>query len=159
MTSPATGQSKEGTLRRCDLLDPLSDAQIGALADRASARALNEGDPLFRQGEESRHLFVVEGGELSVRLLSPKGDEIGWFVSEPYCLLGWSAFITPPAYVADARATRDGTTVLVIAADDAEEIMLRDPGAAYEVMKRIAGEISLRLRDLREQFIEIMSQR
>jgi len=159
MTASANGLTREGTLRRCDLLDPLNDAQIGALAERAEMRTLGEGDPLFRQGEESRHLFVVQSGELSVRLKSPRGDEIGWFAGAPYCLLGWSAFVTPPAYVADARAARDGTTVVVIAADEAEEIMLRDPKAAYHVMKRIAGEISAHLRDLREQFIEIMSER
>jgi|GEM_PF-1064600 len=159
MTSSTGGTTTAVTLRRCDLLDPLTDAQIEALADCAEARTLDEGDSLFAQGEESRLLFVVQSGELSVRLKSPTGTEIGWFAGSPHCLLGWTAFFTPPTYVADARSARDGTTVLVMKADEVEQIMLRDPGAAYEVMKRIAGEIVTRLRDLREGFLELITEK
>jgi CRP-like cAMP-binding protein len=149
------GPSVKETLRRCELLDPLSGRQIEALAGRAVVRSLGEGESLFRKDEESRQLFVVQSGQLSVHLASPDGGDIGWAVSGPYCLLGWSAFFTPSVYVADARAVQDGTEVVAIDAGEAEEIMLRDPVAAYDVMKRIAGEISMRLRDLREQFVEM----
>jgi len=156
---PTSDPSKEETLRRCELLEPLSDAQIEALAERATTRTLREDESLFKQDEESRDLLVVQSGELSIHLKSPTGDEVGRYASAPGCLLGWSAFLTPPTYVSAARATSGGTTVLVISVSEAEEILLREPDAAYQVMKRLASQISGRLRDLREQFIEVMSAR
>ncbi len=159
MNASEATQSTTGTLRRCELLAPLGDELIEALAARAGRRALREGEALFRQDEESRYLFVVQEGELSIRLKSPGGEQIGWFVAGKYALMGWSAFLSPPVYVADAHAVEDHTSVLVIEAGEAEEIMLRDPAAAYQVMKRIAGQISTRLRDLREEFVEVVGAR
>lgn len=150
--------TNKGTLRHCELLEPLGEAQMEALADEAGTRSLADGQSLFRQDEESHYLFVVQSGELSIRLTSPSGEQIGWFVTGPYTLLGWSAFFTPAVYVADAHAVGDDTTVLVLDVARAEEIMLQDPVAAYQVMKRIASEISTRLRDLREEFIEVMAR-
>jgi CRP-like cAMP-binding protein len=150
-------QLAQQTLRRCEALEPLRDEQIEALAATASTRTLADGESLFKRDEESHYLFVVERGQLQIHLQSPSGDKIGWAVSGPLTLLGWSAFFTPPLYVADARAIADETMVVVLDVGEAEEIMLRDPVAAYNVMKRIAGEISMRLRDLREQFVEVMA--
>ena len=49
----------EGTLRRCDLLGPLSDRQIGELAACATTRALHKGESLFEQNDEAHDFFVV----------------------------------------------------------------------------------------------------
>ncbi len=57
-------------------------------------------------------------------------------------------------YMADAHAV-DDCTVLVISADEAEEVFLREPEAAYAVMKRLAGVISMRLRDIKAELIEL----
>ena len=151
--------STMATLRRCELLEPLNDAQIEALAEEAATRRLADGESLFRQDEESRCLFVVESGELSIRLASASGEQIGWYITGAGTLLGWSAFFSPPAYVADAHAVGAETRALVVDVGRAEEIMLRDPAVAYQVMKRIAGQISARLRDLREEFAEVMAGR
>lgn len=155
MRPPTADLSVESTLRHCDLLDPLSDEQISALAARARVCSLHEGDQLFSQNDEARDLYVVESGRVSVRLSAPGGRVIEIFDAGQYRLSGWSALVAPHAYVADAHATED-TTVLVIAAADAEEVMLREPKAAYAVMKGLAGIISTRLRDIREELIEAL---
>jgi CRP-like cAMP-binding protein len=155
MEPPTADASIEGTLQHCDLLEPLSDEQIAALAACAGTRTLREGQTLFGQDEEARDLFVVESGRLAIRLATPAGRVIEVVDAGQYRLSGWSALVAPHIYLADARAVED-STVIVISAASAEEIFLREPAAAYAVMKKLAGIISVRLRDIKEQLIEVL---
>lgn len=154
MRPPTADLSSASTLRHCDLLEPLSDGQIAELAARAETRTLAEGQTLFEQNAEARELFVVVSGRLAVRLATPGGHVIEVFDAGQYRLSGWSALVAPHAYIADAEAIED-TTVLVISAADAEEVFLREPAAGYAVMKKLAGTISTRLRDIKEELIEL----
>jgi len=155
MRPPTADLSNESTLRHCDLLEPLSDEQITELAARAATRSLAEGQTLFAQNAEARELFVVVSGRLAVRLATPTGHVIEVFDAGQYRLAGWSALVAPHVYIADAQAVED-STVLVITAADAEDVLLRDPAAGYAVMKKLAGTISVRLRDIKEELIELL---
>jgi CRP-like cAMP-binding protein len=63
--------------------------------------------------------------------------------------------VAPHVYVAEASALED-STVLAISADEVEDILLREPAAGYAVMKKVAGVISTRLRDIKEELIEVL---
>jgi CRP-like cAMP-binding protein len=157
MKPPTADLTAETTLRHCDLLEPLSDAQIAELAELAARRELQEGEKLFSQNEEARDLCIVESGRLAVRLSAPGGHVIEVFDAGQYRLSGWSALVAPHIYVADATA-EEHTTVLVIPASEAEAVFLREPGRGYEVMKKLAATISMRLRDIKEQLIELLEK-
>lgn len=157
MRPPTADLSAEDTLRRCELLDPLNDAQISTLAGLAVRRQLREGEALFRQNDEAKDLFVVQSGRLAVRLASPDGRVIEMFEAGQYRLVGWSSFVAPHAYVADAWALED-STALMMSASEVEEVLLREPVTAYAVLKLIASEITLRMRDLKEELIELLSR-
>jgi hypothetical protein len=57
---------------------------------------------------------------------------------------------------AATRSLAEDTTVLVIPAADAGEVFLREPAAGYAVMKKLAGTVSVRLRDIKEELIELL---
>jgi CRP-like cAMP-binding protein len=157
MKPPTADLTVETTLRRCDLLEPLSDVQIAELAALATRRELQEGENLFKQNEEARDLYIVESGRLAVRLAAPGGHVIEVFDAGQYRLSGWSALVAPHIYVADATA-EEHTTVLMVPATRAEEIFLMEPARGYEVMKKLAATISMRLRDIKEQLIELLEK-
>lgn len=157
MRPPTADLSVESTLRHCDLLEPLSDAQIAELAARATRRTVREGDKLFSQNEQARDLCVIESGQLAVRLAAPGGHVIEVFDAGQYRLSGWSALVAPHIYIADATAL-EYTSVLLIPAGEAEKVFLMEPERGYEVMKRLAGTISTRLRDIREQLVELLER-
>jgi CRP-like cAMP-binding protein len=154
MRPPTADLSIESTLRHCELLEPLSDAQVAALAELAETRSLS-GEVLFAQNDPAGHLYVVESGRLSVRLSTPSGRLVEVVEAGQYSLVGWSALVAPHAYVADAHADEE-VTVLAIPAAAFEEVLLREPLAAYQVMKRLAGIVSVRLRDIKEALIEVL---
>jgi CRP-like cAMP-binding protein len=155
MRPPAADlRAAEETLRRCELLAPLSDRQIGELAACATARSVRKGEPLFEQNDEAYDFFVVSEGRVAVRFAAPGGGTIDLFDAGQYRLCGWSSLIAPHVYVAGAVAEEDAQ-LLVIPAADAEDVFLLEPFAGYEVMKRLAGDISIRLRNARQELLRL----
>ena len=69
-----------------------------------------------------------------------------------YALSGWSSLVAPHVYVAEAFALED-SAVIAISADEVDAVLLREPEAGYQVMKKLAGLISTRLREMKEELI------
>jgi CRP-like cAMP-binding protein len=155
MRPPTTDLDAESTLAHCVLLEPLSEEQIAALADHSRIVTLKEGEALFDQNTVAHSLFVVAGGRLAIRLATPAGRIIEVVEVGQYALSGWSSLVAPHVYVAEASALED-STILAISADEVEDILLREPAAGYQVMKQLAGVISTRLRDIKEELIEVL---
>jgi CRP-like cAMP-binding protein len=157
MRPPTADLSVESTLMHCELLEPLSEAQITALSDHCTMVNLREGEALFDQNTVAHSLFVVASGRLAIRLATPAGRVIEVVEVGQYGLSGWSSIVAPHVYVADAKALED-STVIAISADEVEDILLREPAAGYVVMKQVAGVISTRLRDIKEELIEVLER-
>ena len=155
MRPPTTDLSVESTLTHCELLEPLSEAQIEALAEHSRLVPVSEGEALFDQNTVAHSLFVVASGRLAIRLATPAGRIIEVVEVGQYCASGWSSIVAPHVYVAEASALED-STVIAISSDEVEDILLREPAAGYAVMKRVAGIISTRLRDIKEELIEVL---
>jgi CRP-like cAMP-binding protein len=62
-------------LRRLYLFGDLEDHRLEALAATARSVELDDGEWLFRQGEEARSCYVVRSGEIALFLLSREGKE------------------------------------------------------------------------------------
>jgi CRP-like cAMP-binding protein len=155
MRPPTADLSVESTLAHCELLEPLSETQIEALAAHGRMVTVQEGEALFDQNTVAHSLFVVASGRLAIRLATPAGRTIEVVEVGQYGLSGWSSIVAPHIYVADAKALED-SAVIAISADEVEDILLRDPVAGYQVMKKVAGVISARLRDIKEELIEVL---
>jgi CRP/FNR family transcriptional regulator, cyclic AMP receptor protein len=158
MGPPTTDLSIETALRRCELFRPLSDRQIGELAACATVRPVPAGEVLFEQGEDALDLFVVAEGRVAVRFSTPIGDGIDVFDAGQYHVCGWSSLIAPHEYVAGAKAVEDAT-VLVVPSAAAEDVFLLEPFAGYEVIKLLAGDVSIRLRNVRTELLRLANGR
>jgi small-conductance mechanosensitive channel/CRP-like cAMP-binding protein len=62
------------SLRPLPIFAPLSDDQIGRLADHTSVYRFHAGEELFRQGDEGDSLFVVVSGRARVEFQNVRGD-------------------------------------------------------------------------------------
>ncbi len=155
MRPPTVDLSVESTFAHCELLEPLNETQIGALAEHSRVVTLREGEALFDQNTVAHSLFVVAGGRLAIRLATPAGRVIEVVEVGQYGISGWSSVVAPHVYVAEAKALED-SVVVAISADEVEDILLREPAAGYQVMKKLAGHISVRLRDIKEELIEVL---
>ena len=155
MRPPIADLSVESTFAHGELLEPLSEAQIEALAEHSRMGGLKEGEPLFDVDTVAHSLFVVAAGRLGIRLATPAGRVIEMVEVGQYGISGWSSIVAPRVYVAEATALED-TAVVAISADEVEAILLREPEAGYQVMKKLAGLVSVRLREMKEELIEVL---
>ena len=155
MRPPTADLSVESTLAHCELLEPLSEAQIEALAEHGRLVTCARESALFDQNTVAHSLFVVASGRLAIRLAAPDGGTIEVVEVGQYGISGWSSLVAPHVYVAEASALED-SAVIAISADEMEAILLREPAAGYAVMKKLAGIVSTRLRDIKEELIEVL---
>ncbi|MCZ8311144.1 MAG: Crp/Fnr family transcriptional regulator [Magnetospirillum sp.] len=63
------------TLRTCAILRDLSAADLMALLDERSVRAVDRGQVLFRQGDPAQAFFLVLEGQFKLCRINPGGDE------------------------------------------------------------------------------------
>ncbi len=66
---------KADVLRRSPLFEMLSDAEIDVLAGLSRPRRFAAGAVIFSEGDAGDALFVLESGEVEVRLRAPGGGE------------------------------------------------------------------------------------
>ena len=133
----------------------MSEAQIEALAQHSRMVTVREGETLFDADTVAHSLFIVASGRLAIRLTTPSGRVVEVVEVGQYGISGWSSIVAPHVYVAAAWALED-SAVVAISADEVEAILLREPEGGYQVMKKLAGLISLRMRDLKEELIEVL---
>ena len=98
---------------------------------------------------------MVASGRLAIRLATPSGRTIEVVEVGQYGIAARSSIVAPHVYVAEAMALED-CTVVAVSADEVEAILLREPEAGYQVMKKLAGLISVRLRDMKEELVEVL---
>ena len=63
-------------LRHCGLFEGLAREHLEPILERATARAIDRKEILFRQGDAVSGLFIVVSGRVKLSQLSPDGDEV-----------------------------------------------------------------------------------
>jgi CRP-like cAMP-binding protein len=113
-------------------------------------RVLRPGEVLYRQGEVTDHLYLVQEGVVRESLISQSGRELRLTVAGPGETVGELCFCSirerQETMVADAPAV-----VVPIYAQDVLEYVLRGPEAALEVLEYLfhrIGTLTERLQEL-----------
>jgi CRP/FNR family cyclic AMP-dependent transcriptional regulator len=136
-------------LRKTELFGTLSESQLNILLSHASVESLPEGKIIFRQGDESNHLYVLIEGMVA---LSVKTGETFDFltskVEKEGAAFGIPCLIEPFRYNMTATCLKP-SKVLVIHADRVKMDMEKDPKMGMEIMKKLASIYFNRLSEMR----------
>jgi len=141
------------TLKSSELFEGLEIRLLEKVSPLCRGGSYKEGDTIFKEGEEAAELYILTDGrvalEMDVRPVPerpaiPTAVEV---VSKGEAF-GWSALVEPHIYTLSARCMAH-CTVLAIKADMLRRTIADDPNLGYELMKRIAQLIALRLSHTR----------
>ena len=141
------------TLKSSELFGGLGIEHLEKVSHLCRGGSYREGKIIFNEGDEAAQLYILTGGRVVLEMgvqpvpnrpAIPTAVEA---VTEGDCL-GWSALVEPHVYTLSARCMTN-CTVLAIKGDMLRKIMDDDPVLGYEVMKRLARLISLRLTHTR----------
>jgi len=139
-------------LTECDIFQELNDTQIERLAAIAKEQSVPGGTLLYREGEPSTHLYLVEQGKVILEMKSDMGptqppmqviidilarrDAFGWSAFEPH-LHTLSAFIAEP------------TKLIVFEDSKLRALMVEECEMGFGIMKGLTRMLASRLNHAR----------
>ncbi len=143
-------------LRRYPFFHSLSHEQINRLAMISSGVEFAAGEWILREGEPPDRLYLIVEGDVDICLQvgGTAQDVLAFTTVTSGAVLGWSALIAERRF-ASARAR---TPVSAIAMDGARLLALceEDEALGYRIMRRIAGVIYERLRNVTYQLVSLI---
>lgn len=109
-------------------------------------RTVQEGELLWRQGDEARELvFIIEGG-LSASLHVPGGRVVEIGRAGPREMVGEIALLDGGAHTMSVSAT-EATTLLALGRADFTALLARQDSSAFRLKRRLASLFTARLRN------------
>lgn len=147
-------------LKECDIFNRLNDAQMKELIAIAREEQHAPGTLLYRIGDRSTRLYLVEKGNVSLEMKSDMGPTrppMSVMVDNVARLeaFGWSAFDEPNLHTLNAIVA-EPTTLISFEGEKLKALMSRDPLMGFEIMKGLTRHLASCLKESR---LLLMSER
>lgn len=147
-------------LRDIGLFGGLDDETLQLLARELPTHTFEAGDVIVEEGDTSREMFVIIGGELEVVKRGPKGGEFRVALFGPGDWFGEMSILDVMPRSATVRAVAP-TMLLSITNEHVDKLLYRQNLKAYSLLlMNIARELSRRLRvadGILSQFVTTVS--
>lgn len=143
-------------LKTHSIFKGMSEEQVKTLARAALVRSYKTGECLFKQGDSANHCYIVISGQVSVEIPSIYGPPLVVQTIKEEGVLGWSWLIPPYEWTFEADTEAD-TEVVEFDGKALRDACEADPALGYQLMKRFAGLMSLRLHEARRTMMDTWS--
>ncbi|MBN2302914.1 MAG: cyclic nucleotide-binding domain-containing protein [Anaerolineae bacterium] len=136
-------------LAQSDLFSGLNEQQLASICALCSEITYEAGAILFEEGTAATQVYVLLEGKVGIQVqLSSRPERLTTsLLSQFGQLVGWSGFMPPNIYTATA-VCQDNTRLLVLDGAAFMAVLEADPAMGFVIMRRIAGIISGRLRNI-----------
>jgi CRP/FNR family transcriptional regulator, cyclic AMP receptor protein len=146
-------QSIDTYLTSHEFFTGFNEVDLKFLCDCSSLEQIEQGQMLFRQGEQADKFYVVRTGRISIQMPAIMGPNIEMQSLGSDQILGWSWLISPFKWSFQALAEEtselirfDGTAILARCE--------QNPKFGYEMLKKFAGLMSIRLDAARRKMMD-----
>ena len=133
-------ESAEAVLKKTPLFAGLTEAELRALAARATKKKYDRGQLLFGEGDPCAGLFLVASGKVRIFKLSAAGREQVLAVEGPGSSFAELPVFDGGNYPAAASALED-TEVLFISRKDFQNFCREHPDVALKVIAVVGGRL------------------
>jgi len=143
----------ETFLKECDIFSDLNDAQLKKLVAISKEKTFAPGTLLYRIGDPSTHLNLVEKGKVFLQMIADMGPAVPpmSFTADIVTrrdAFGWSAFDEPNLHTMNALIA-DPTTLITFEGDKLKALMDQDCKMGFEIMKGLSRLLASRLDQAR----------
>lgn len=144
-------------LKRCSLVQDLSDEQLKTIAKLAKEETYEVGELLVKQGRTAEKLFLIEDGLVGIYLeLGPITHRLLQAASE-FEVVGWTSMLPPYRARATAKAI-ETTKALAFSAKGLIALCEKTPEIGSEIYRGLATLIARRLDSAFIQLMGVTSQ-
>jgi CRP-like cAMP-binding protein len=151
-----TSETVLRALQSMEILSELTSEQMEKLASIATRVTFSEGAIIFREGDISELVYLIEEGQVDLETKVPGHGQVLLLKIVPGQLLGWSSIFPPKRKTASARAAM-ATQTIAINAEKLNELLQEDHDLGFIVMWEVAEVISNRLAAARMQLLDVFA--
>jgi len=134
----------------------LDKRHLEVLTGCASNVVFEEGQVIFREGEEANKFYLIREGKVALEIYAAGMGTITIQTLNSGDILGWSWLVPPYRWHFDARAI-EPTRAVVMDGECLRRKCEQDHGLGYELLKRFAEIITQRLQATRLQLLDVYS--
>jgi CRP-like cAMP-binding protein len=149
-----TSETVLQALQTMEFTKDLEQQHLEKLATIATHVTFSEGSTIFREGDASELVYLIEKGQVSLVTQVPGHGQVTMITLGSGQLLGWSSLFPPKRKTAGAQTLKP-TKVIAINATQLRELCQTDHSLGNSIMWRVAEVISDRLRAARVQYMDI----
>lgn len=147
-------------LKECDIFSRLNDAQLSELVAIATEEKHDSGTLLYRIGDRSTCLYLVEQGKVTLEMKSDMGPtrppmSVTVDHVTPSQAFGWSAFDEPNLHTLNATVA-ETSTLISFDGEKLKALMGGDPQVGMEIIKGLTRQLAACLKESR---LLLMSER
>jgi len=147
-------QSLSRSLKKQKLISELADEHIEFLAGCTKNVRYQEGEYLFREGDEADWLYIVRKGKVSLEIQDPARGVIVVETLHSGELIGWATIFPPYRWHLDARAARD-TLVFAVDGKCLRSKLDEDHSFGSAFTRMMLREVHRRLERVRLQVLDV----
>ena len=129
-------------LSQAELFQGLSAATLDAIAALSRTRDYEEGESVYRFGDDALDVYVLVNGRVRFSLGVGNRPGEGHSVFTSRMVIGWAALVTDqPRRIATA-ACLEPTRLLAVSGKELLDVLEANPADGFIVMKRLAAMIT-----------------
>ncbi|MBA4419818.1 MAG: hypothetical protein C0391_01590 [Anaerolinea sp.] len=143
-------------LIKTELFHDLTDEQLDSLARLAIPWNYELNEILFEQDQYAEFLYIILGGEVSIRFKPYDGEEIQVARVTEGGICGWSSVLGRAIYTSAAICTQPCET-LRFRGRELQKLCESFPDTGVIIMERLAAVIAERLSSTNEKIMQMLS--
>lgn len=151
-------ESLEPILEQHPFFHGLDGKYIQLIVGCASNVRFNAGEFLFREGEEANQFYILRPGKVALEIFVPERGPITIETVGEGQILGWSWLIPPHYWHFNARAV-ELTRAIALDGKCLRNKCEEDHDLGYELLKRFAHIVEMRLQATRLQLLDVYGVR
>jgi len=144
----------DAVLDRTAFLASLPAATRDRLGFLAEIVDFEQSEVVFREGEASHFLGIVEHGRLALRLAAPGRDPATVLTVDRGDMVGWSA-VVPPYRSTSTAIALEPTQIVVFEAERLREAIAQEPLLAAAILPPVLSAVARRLAACRLQNLDL----
>lgn len=132
----------------------MEERLLQILAGCASNVRFDQGDVIFREGEEADKFYLIRNGRVALQVISDHRGPLTISTLDGGDILGWS-WLSPPYHYKFTARTIAETRVISLDGKCLREKAQKDDQLGYELLKRFVPIIEDRLQATRLQLLDV----
>lgn len=142
-------------LKKQILFEDISNSELEKLAKVIKEVSLKKGEFLFKEGEDTKGIYMIRSGKIEINKVTPDGWKQTLAALSTGIFFGELSIIEKRKHEANAVAI-ENTELLKLPKEEFEKLEKEDVVLASQILKKLVLVMSKNLRRMNEKFLNAL---